>query len=115
MPSIHDRVVAQIEIVLEAMESHPERYTTKDRLALIEKAGMFLTRDLKLKAANESEHAGSSVRKYKTAFLTQNVPSGGKKVTGRSKRAAKPAKPAANGSAAPPDTTANPVRTGSEG
>ena len=96
--SIHKRVQKQIELILDKLEEHPERYTTKDRLMLVQVVGMYMTRDLKLKAADESEHSGSTVRKYaQHAFRTQNVPGGGKKNAGRSK-------PAPNG-AAPPDTT----------
>jgi hypothetical protein len=110
MASIHDRIVKQIELVLDKMEEAPERYTTRDRLALIEKAGMFLTRDLKLRAAHESESAGSSVAKYKRAFVAKaNDGSGGK--TGA--RSAKHAK--SNGSVAPPDTSSPRQRNSPEG
>ena len=100
MASIHDRIVKQIELVLDKMEEAPERYTTRDRLALIEKAGMFLTRDLKLRAAHESESAGSSVAKYKRAFVTKANDGRSGKTGARSAKRAKP-----NGSVAPPDTS----------
>jgi len=101
MPTIHNRIIQQIELILDKMEEHPERYTTKDRLALVEKAGMFLTRDIKLRAANESEHSGSAVRKYANAFKAAHERGGAKGSAGRTKRAG------SNGAAAP-DTSGDP-------
>ena len=67
---IHRRLEWQIHLILEEMEDAPDHFSLKDRLSLVQIVGMYLTRDIKLKAANESDTGGSAVRKYSGAFQT---------------------------------------------
>jgi hypothetical protein len=76
--SIHQRVEDQISLLLDEMEEQPERFAFKDRLAVITTLGMYLTRDLKLKAADEPASTGSAVRKYSGAFRAHGTGGGTK-------------------------------------
>jgi hypothetical protein len=89
--NIHHRVEAQIDLLLKEMEETPENFAFKERLALITTLGMYLTRNLKLSAADESVHAGSAVRKYSGAFKTAHVSGGGKSGGGQARQRATPA------------------------
>ena len=70
---IHYRVEHQIHLLLKEMEDEPERFAFKERLSLVQIVGMYLTRDIKLRAdADErgATNSGSAVRKYSGAFKT---------------------------------------------
>lgn len=85
---IHYRVEAQIDLLLREMEEHPDQFAFKERLAMVTTVGMYLTRNIKLVAANESDNAGSAVRKYAGAFKTTHVSGGGKSGARRATAAA---------------------------
>jgi hypothetical protein len=89
---IHNRMERQIDLLLKEMEEEPERFAFKERLALVTTLGMYLTRNIKLSAADESVNAGSAVRKYSGAFKTSHVAGGGKTGARRPDRA--PSRPA---------------------
>jgi hypothetical protein len=75
--NIHMRLETQIHLLLLEMEEKPELFAFKERLLLVEKVGMYLTRNIKLSDQDEPD-TGSAVRKYSGAFQTANVTGGGK-------------------------------------
>jgi hypothetical protein len=84
---IHGRVEKQIDLLLKEMEEEPTHFAFKERLSMVQIVGMYLTRNLKLSAADESVNAGSAVRKYSGAFKTSHVTGGGKAGARRPDRA----------------------------
>ena len=88
--NLHKRLDHQIHLLLEEVEEDPERFGFKERLSMVTTIGMYLTRDIKITAAeNESKPSGSSVRKYQSAFRTNVV--GTRKGGARSAPATSPA------------------------
>jgi hypothetical protein len=81
--NIHQRVERQIDMLLKEMEDEPERFDFKSRLSMVQIVGMYLTRNIKLNAADESDNSGSTVRRYAGAFKTKNAGSGGTPSTRR--------------------------------
>jgi hypothetical protein len=69
---IHPRLKHQIDLIFDELEANPDHYTLKERLAVVTTVGMYLTRDVKLREADEQQqsNAGAAVRKYATAFKT---------------------------------------------
>lgn len=82
---IQKRLEYQIHLLLAEMEEQPEMFDFKIRLTVVEKVGMYLTRQQKL-GDDVGSLAGSTVRKYAGAFQTNVARGGGSKA-----RSAKPA------------------------
>lgn len=87
--NIHARLEKLISSVLDEWEEHPEMFATKDKLSVVQIFGMYLTRNLKLRDADDVGNSGSAVRRYSSAFRvsTPNAPSRGKGSAGRSRPA----------------------------
>jgi hypothetical protein len=74
--NIHRRIDNQIHLLLLELEESPERFSFKDRLAAVQIIGMYLTRDVKLRKADEPDTAGSAARKYSGAFKAHGTGGG---------------------------------------
>ena len=86
--NLHRRLRNQIHLHLLEMEERPEMFAAKDRLAAIQQIGMYLTREIKISAADESD-SGAKARAYTAAFA-------GNASGGKSRTRSGPAKPTTN-------------------
>ena len=81
---IHSRLQKLISDVFDEYENDPKLFSIKDKLAVIQYVGMWMTRDLKIQDATDESNAGSAVAKYSGAFRVKNA-------TGSRKAPARPA------------------------
>lgn len=70
---IQGRLEKVIDSLLTEFEQQPLHFGIKEKLAIVQYVSSYLARRARLDDGDESDTAGSAVRKYSGAFQTTNV------------------------------------------
>lgn len=80
---IHHLLDNLIRIMLMEIHERPDDFAFKEKVSFVSAAGMYLTRDQKLRSVDDTGRAGSKVRSYSGAFRTPTNATGGRKPNAR--------------------------------